>query len=172
MPDPRLLVGLPAALLVAVLAGRRVAAATDCNRFTGFVLAFSVTAILVITLLPMPPTDGPLEGPRCLIPGLYAFRSGELFRIDDVSLNVVMFVPLGIAVAWLPPSSRRRVLALAIALPWVVEGIQLVVPALGRTCQSVDITTNLLGLAIGLVGGLIVRRLAGSGSASGPEPGR
>jgi glycopeptide antibiotics resistance protein len=160
LPDPRPLIGLPFALLVAVLAGRRVAAATGSGRFTGSLLAFSVTAILVITLLPMPPSDGLREGPRCLIPSLSAFRSGELLRVDDVSLNVVLFVPLGIAVAWLPRQSLPGVLALAIALPWAVETIQLLVPALGRACQSVDITTNLLGLAVGLGVGAVARWIA------------
>lgn len=167
MPDPRGLIGIPIAILVAGVLGGRVAAATGSGRFTGSFLTFSVAAILAITLLPMPLVTSPTEGLRCLLPTLSVFRSGDLLRVTDVSLNVIMFVPLGLAVAWLPRRTLPRALALAVALPWVVESIQLAVPALGRTCQAGDITTNLMGLALGLLVGVVARAIAARGGGRG-----
>jgi glycopeptide antibiotics resistance protein len=82
----------------------------------------------------------------------------EYLKITDVSLNVILFVPLGIAIALLPRSARSMAIRLlAVASPFLIESTQLVLTNLGRTCQSADIFDNLLGLTIGaIVGGLFV----------------
>jgi hypothetical protein len=85
----------------------------------------------------------------------------ELLRINDTSLNVALFMPLGFAVALI--DARRRRLALIVAslvLPFVIETIQLVAPILHRGCQSADVSDNLTGLVIGLVIGTAPRILA------------
>ena len=47
------------------------------------------------------------------------------------------------------------VVVAAIALPFAIEATQLLVPLLGRGCESADVVDNLIGLAIGLAIGLV-----------------
>lgn len=75
----------------------------------------------------------------------------QLRFLNDTSLNVLLFVPLGLALPL--TGGRRRVLMLlgaAVVFPIAIEVIQLVVTPLGRSCQGVDVVDNLTGLAIGL----------------------
>jgi len=84
----------------------------------------------------------------------------ELLRLNDTSLNVLLFVPLGVSIALLPRSRLKAVIVVgAIALPFAIEATQLLVPWLDRACQSADVVDNLTGLAIGLAGGIVARRL-------------
>jgi glycopeptide antibiotics resistance protein len=87
----------------------------------------------------------------------------ELRRLDDTSLNVLLFVPLGISLAFLPRTRRTALLiTAAIALPFAIETIQLLLALLDRGCQSADVIDNLTGLAIGFGGGLVAAWLAGT----------
>ncbi len=85
----------------------------------------------------------------------------DLAEINDTTLNILMFIPLGIGLGLLGRSRRTAVLiAVAVALPFVIETTQLLVPALERGCQSADVFDNLTGLAIGLVIGGLASLLA------------
>jgi glycopeptide antibiotics resistance protein len=85
----------------------------------------------------------------------------ELLRFDDTSLNVLMFVPLGATISLLPRSRRTAAVVIAaIALPFAIETIQLLLPVLDRACESADVVDNLTGLVIGLSGGVVAGRLA------------
>lgn len=65
----------------------------------------------------------------------------------------------------------------ATALPFALEYAQYLVPSLGRACDAQDIWDNLFGLAIGLLGGLLlgpplraaVRGLRSRRPAGGPN---
>ncbi len=76
--------------------------------------------------------------------------SNQLSRAGEVALNVLLLVPLGVAIGLLP---RRRttlaVVAGAALLPFAIEIVQLVVVRLGRECQAGDMIDNLTGLALG-----------------------
>jgi hypothetical protein len=80
----------------------------------------------------------------------------------------LFFIPLGLGIGLL---GRRRLtgilLLAAIALPFMIETIQLLVPVIARGCQSSDVVDNLIGLSIGLaigaVAGLLIGRLRRSG---------
>jgi glycopeptide antibiotics resistance protein len=75
----------------------------------------------------------------------------------EASLNVLLFVPLGLAVGMLPRGRPAAWLTLVVLLlPTVVEELQVVLPALGRVCQAADIIDNTTGAAIGLVMGHIL----------------
>ncbi len=87
----------------------------------------------------------------------------EVLDMGDPTFNILLYVPLGFAIG-LFPSSRRKValIVAAIALPFVIETIQLVAISLDRACQSADVSDNLTGLVVGLVLGVVTGRLAGS----------
>ena len=60
----------------------------------------------------------------------------------------------------LPRTGRSLLVALAAtSLTLVVETLQLLLPVLGRGCETADIVDNLLGLVIGLALGLMLRPL-------------
>ena len=84
----------------------------------------------------------------------------ELRHLDEASLNVLLFVPLGISIGLCPRSKIKLiVLAGAFALPAAVELVQLIVIPLGRACQAADFFDNLTGLALGLVVGTVAGRM-------------
>jgi glycopeptide antibiotics resistance protein len=85
-----------------------------------------------------------------------------LLRPNETSLNVLLVVPLGLALGALPGSPRAAVLIVgAFLLPVAIELFQLAVPALGRGCQSADVIDNTMGLVIGLALGFAGHRLLG-----------
>jgi glycopeptide antibiotics resistance protein len=82
----------------------------------------------------------------------------QLIQFDDTSLNVALFIPLGIAIGLVPAFGPRATLILAsTALPFGIETIQLLTPILDRGCQSADIVDNLTGLLAGIVVGTALR---------------
>jgi glycopeptide antibiotics resistance protein len=79
----------------------------------------------------------------------------DLFPPGDPTFNVLLYIPLGVAIGLFPRSHRKVVLiAAAVVLPIVIETIQLFATGLDRACQSADVSDNLTGLLIGLVLGL------------------
>jgi VanZ like family len=84
----------------------------------------------------------------------------QILSFDDTSLNVILFIPLGIAVGCVPPRSHMaELILLGATLPFIIEAVQLLVTQLDRACQSADVVDNLLGFAIGLVVGLLAAGL-------------
>lgn len=87
--------------------------------------------------------------------GLASIRT--YLRINEVSLNVLLFVPLGLVVGLLPtPPSRWRLVVLVLLMPGVIEITQAAVPALLRGCQSGDVIDNILGIVIGMAMGRLL----------------
>jgi glycopeptide antibiotics resistance protein len=75
----------------------------------------------------------------------------------DTSLNVILFVPLGLAIGLLGRSPvTARLLVAALVSPVVIEAIQSLAPMLGRGCQSRDVVDNVFGFGIGLVLGALL----------------
>jgi hypothetical protein len=119
----------------------------------GFALVFSATLVPTAAALEGVPSDGVCDTSRIGIAPIE-----ELTSVNTSSLNVLLFMPLGVAVGLLPWSRAAAVAALAAAsLTFIVEAIQLLVPVLGRGCQTADLVDNLMGLAIGLAIGLSAR---------------
>jgi hypothetical protein len=91
----------------------------------------------------------------------------DLLRVSTASLNVLLFIPLGLAVGLLPRSERSTMVAGAtLALPFVVEIAQSLLPALGRGCQTGDMVDNVIGLLLGFVIGRVLTRTARKASPS------
>ncbi len=79
----------------------------------------------------------------------------QYVHLSETGLNVILFVPLGLAVGLLKRTRARAVVAV-LALPLAIEAVQASVPMLGRGCQSGDVVDNLFGLGIGFMIGLLV----------------
>ncbi len=120
-----------------------------------FVLAFMlcIGAILSITLTPGDWHPSPYCNLRVTFP-----RPSDLFSFTERSLNIWLFAPLGLLLALTPrPRLGMLFFAGAIALPFIIETLQLVVPGIGRSCQATDIINNLTGLFLGGSIGLSAR---------------
>jgi glycopeptide antibiotics resistance protein len=149
---PALLVTAVVAALAAPWAARR----TGLTRVLAGLLLFSFGAILAITLTPGIGGD-PSAPITCqgLVP---APSLSELWSLtNENGQNVLLFVPLGVFIGLIP---RRNVLigvgAMAVALPFAIEGAQALLPSFARSCQAWDMVENVLGLAVGLVIGSLL----------------
>jgi VanZ family protein len=151
------------ALVVGTLASGRVARWLGVRRPLAWVLLMSAGVILAGTLTPLPGgsrLDFPPVG-SCDLSRIGLAPLDQLHWPGDVLGNIIMFIPLGFAIALVPRSPRKAaVLILAVALPFAIETTQLLVAPLGRGCQSADVVDNLTGLFIGLAVGAVVARLA------------
>ncbi len=158
-PLPWLVPGCVLAFVVSTLASGPVARWLGVRRPVAWVLLMSVGVILAGTMSPLgagrgldPSHPGSCDLSRIGLPAL-----AQLRWPSDVVGNILMFIPLGFAIALVPRSRRKAaVLAAAVALPFLIEATQLVVVSLGRACESADIVDNLTGLVIGLAAGAVV----------------
>ena len=89
-----------------------------------------------------------------------------MLAVHDTLRNILLFVPLGLTVGALPRKPTTAVVIVAAyALPFVIETIQLIAPAMGRGCQSADVIDNSIGLTLGLVIGSVAAGAARRWSA-------
>lgn len=145
------------AFVAAVLAGR-VGRSLDVSQVTAWLLMVSIGVVLSATVTPSREAlDYGASGVvACDLGRVGLARWREYLSVGTTSLNVLLFVPLGALLGWLPSSRRRTSLVLAaVVLPFAIELLQLAVAGLGRACQSADVVDNLLGLAAGLALGVI-----------------
>jgi len=160
---PWFLPGVAVSAAVSLVLGGAVGRALGARRMVGAALIFSLGIILAATLTPLG-GELDLEGSH---PGTCDFSRvglpplGLFLGFNDTSLNVLLFVPLGLSIAFLPGSRRTLAVVLAAAaLPFVIELAQLVLPVLDRGCESADVVDNMVGLAFGLGLGIAVRLVA------------
>jgi hypothetical protein len=158
---PLIAIAIITTVVAALTVGPRVARWLGAADSVGALAVFGFGFVLTWTLLPDADalegiaSDGVCDTSRL---GLIPLR--QLTALNDASLNVALFIPLGVAVGLLPRTRHAAaIVAAALSLTFVVEGIQLIVTALGRGCQTADLFDNLLGLTIGVVIGLLLRSL-------------
>ena len=167
---PWLLPGLLLSMVVGVAVSGRIARALHTARPVAWGLVAGFGLVVFATLTPL--RDGLELGAgsigTCDVSRIGLAPLQDLLRIGDTSLNVLLFIPLGLAIGLVPGSRRRNaVLLLAVLSPVAIETLQMVLPVLGRGCQTADVFDNLTGLAIGGVIGAGARIL---GIGSGAEP--
>ena len=172
-PLPWVLPGTLLFAVIGVLVSRSLARRLGTHPFVAWLLVVSVAAVVFATLAPLygvfePSATGP---GRCDLSRLSILPIDDLKRQFSRFLNVILFIPLGLSIGLLPRSRWKALLVLAaIASPFVIEGTQLLVPALNRGCQGIDVIDNLTGLVIGLamgaIGGVLYQRLAAGGDGA------
>lgn len=161
---PWLVPGLILSAIVGVIAGRRVGRAFGTSAAIGWGLIVGFGLVVSATLTPLRAglDLGNTGIGTCDFSRMGIAPLGELLHIGDTSLNVLLFIPLGLAVGLLPGSRRRNILVLvAVLSPVAIEAAQLLLPILGRGCQSADVFDNLTGLVLGSVIGAGGRMLFG-----------
>jgi hypothetical protein len=123
------------------------------TRLHAFALLIAVGGIVALTLTPA----GGFGGHGCRPLSSWPIPADEFARLTERSLNVVLFIPLGIALGLLPRSpAKTEAVVLAVLSPIMIELTQSIAGQLGRTCEATDVVDNLTGLAVGLlVGGLV-----------------
>ncbi len=167
---PWVVPGVALALVVSIAAGGRLARWLRVPRVVAWLLITSTGVILAGTVSPLglEYRAKPQAVLSCDFSRIGPAGIGDLIRPTDPLGNILMFIPLGFAIALAARSSRKAaVLAGAFALPFLIEATQLVVTPLERGCQSADVVDNLTGLALGLFAGTVVAWLAPGGG--GPD---
>jgi hypothetical protein len=158
---PWLLPGIIVAFVLSVVFSPALARVLGLRRVVACALLLSFGIIIAATLTPLRGAfAGDTGSGTCDLSRLGPASLEELRTDRDAFLNVLIFVPFGFAIG-LGPRSRRKasLLAIAIALPFAIEAVQLLVPALARGCQSADVADNLMGLVVGIAAGSLVGRI-------------
>ncbi|NVN53451.1 hypothetical protein HLY00_3799 [Mycolicibacterium hippocampi] len=156
---PWFLPGLAITIAIALALAGRVARRLCTRRSIAFLLLMGVGVAISATI--PPDSDGFIGETsafgRCDF-GRTGFASlSHYLYLGETSLNVILFVPLGLAVGLVDRSPATAWLLLAVlALPPSIEAIQSLAPMLGRGCQSGDVVDNLCGLGIGLALGVML----------------
>jgi hypothetical protein len=120
-------------------------------------VAFGVIVSATLTPLRGALNFGAVGSGTCDLSRIGPAPIAQLLRLDDTSLNVALFIPLGIAIGMVSASRTRAALIVAaVALPFGIETIQLLAPILDRGCQSADVVDNLTGLMVGLAIGTVL----------------
>ena len=139
-------------LFIAVACGRLLACRLRCPWWVAVALSASLTLVIGVTLTPQSVSEDVVDAGEISWPFTWI-----LALLDERTLNVLLFVPLGFTIALI----GSRVLWIAVvgvlALPWAVEGIQYLVTWLSRDAQWQDVVDNTVGAVIGLGIGLVVR---------------
>jgi hypothetical protein len=152
---PGFLPGIALSLLLATALYRHVAHRLGTREPIAWLLLMSVGIILSATLTPGADAFLSTSGrAMCDVSRIGPAPVVNYVTVGTTSLNVILFVPLGILLALLPPSGVTAFAVIGAALlPLTIESIQLVATPLGRACQGADVIDNMLGLALGLAAG-------------------
>lgn len=163
MPDflvlPLFLPGVAVAALLGLDVRHRLAARLGCSPVHAWILVVSLGIILAATLTPLRAAlEQGATGPKaCNMSRLWLAPLASYLRLGDIAGNVLMFIPLGLAVRLLPRSgARTRLLVGVFLLPVVIEVSQLAAGFLARACQAGDVVDNLAGAVIGILLGSVV----------------
>ena len=145
---PHALTFCVAAAIIAMLFARPTGRWSGRGAIFGFLLLLSLGGVFAFTLSP-----GPVPPGQCA--GFAPHWWESLWTVSDVSANVALGIPLGVCVASIrPPLRAGMAFFCALAVPLLVEGIQLVAP-IGRACQTSDIVANMVGVTGGAAAALV-----------------
>jgi hypothetical protein len=169
-PVPWLLPGLLLSAVVGLVAARWIGGRLRVNPAVAFTMIVGIGLVVSATLTPLRGAieHGATGQGACDLSRVWPIPPTAWFELSDPAMNVWMFVPLGLAIGLVPRSHTKvGLIVAAIALPFLIESIQLAVPVLARGCEAADVVDNLTGLVLGLAAGaalgLLARATAGGG---------
>jgi glycopeptide antibiotics resistance protein len=161
--------GMAITFVLGTILGGRVGRRLGVPAALGWVVIVSLGVVLAATLTPQR---------EALEFGATSLRSCDFGRVglaplsafrnlNDTSINVLVFIPLGVAIGLIPRSRIKAVVAVvAVLLPFGIETAQLLLPILDRGCQSADVIDNVTGLTLGFATGSLARWLGARLSSS------
>lgn len=160
-----------ASIVVAVIVGLALRSTMGARAWLIAALIVSAALVIGLTLTP----NAGMEGSAFIDPrsdrGPWGYlRQPEYWlHLDSRTLNVALFIPLGLTLGLLARGAMRWViLAVGLALPWLVEGLQRVLP-FDRDPQSIDLADNSTGFLVGYLAGLLVIALVARLQPSAPS---
>ncbi len=149
---PPVLPGLVVGLVLATLLCLPLARWLGLGVVHTWTLLAALAGILALTLTPswLALEVGTGGTPTCDLSRIGPAPLATNLHVDDPSLNVLLFVPLGAAIGAVGRGRLRwALLAAGLALPWAIEGTQFLAVGLGRACQAGDVVDNTAGLLLG-----------------------
>jgi hypothetical protein len=159
---PWLLPVTGASVMLAIWISRPLARLIPVHPVHAAALVLSLALVLGATLTPLG-DDGQVHADArggCDLSRWRPASAASVMRLNDAGLNIVLFMPLGAAIGFIPPRRPRLVsLGMAAALPFAIEGAQFAISALGRGCEAADVVDNIAGLAVGFAVGYLALRL-------------
>lgn len=148
---PYAIVGLLACMVLGCIFVPLIKKTTEQSLLFNWLLFVAWTGAVAFTLTPAN-TFNPLGG---LCHSLNFNQWWEqLFVISDVSLNVALFIPLGILIMFVKKYKRFLIVG-CFATPVLIELIQKFIEPLNRACQLSDVLANLIGLSLGVIIGYL-----------------
>jgi glycopeptide antibiotics resistance protein len=160
------------AILVGYLARDRVGRWLGGSAALGWAFVVAIAIIVAATLTPL--REIAAEGRPAQV-GCDLSRVGfasirEILRADDSFRNIVLFIPLGAVIAFVPGLRRKAALLAAAGLaPIAIEVGQLLLTPLNRACQSADVFDNVMGLFVGFAIGSVVALATGPRQDAGGQ---
>ena len=152
---PLFLPGVLAACALAAIASKGIGRRLGISPAVAALVVVSAGTVVSATLTPTVGSGNESLTTGCDLSRMGLAPLGSYLQVNTASLNVLLFVPLGIAVGLVPFARGGGLLLIGcVAAPFVIELTQLALPAMGRSCQSGDVVDNLTGLAVGFVMGL------------------
>lgn len=154
--------GVAIAGILAVALGGRLGRRLTAPRWVGALLIFALGLIASATLTPSREAlrFGVAGTGTCDLSRVGLAPLSAIFAPQDAGFNVLLYLPLGVALGSLPwRRSSAGWWLVAVGLAPAVELTQLVVTQLDRACQSSDVVDNLTGLVVGVVAARGLRSL-------------
>jgi glycopeptide antibiotics resistance protein len=170
-PIPLLAPGIVVSLIVGAVAAGQLSRLLRVAVPVAFLLIASLGIIVSATVTPL---RGAIEfgatgAGSCDVSRIVPLAPTRWLTLSEPSLNIAMFVPLGVAIGLVPRSRVKAILiAAALALPFAIELIQLSATALARGCETADMIDNLTGLVVGLALGALIGWLVSRWPSGGP----
>jgi hypothetical protein len=173
-PIPWLLPGLIVSLVIGLVTARWVGRRLEVHPAVAVLLALGLGLVLAATLTPLRDAleDGAIGPGFCETSRFVPIPPWRWLRLSDPTLNIAMFVPLGVAIGIVPPSRLKAGLIIgALCLPFAIELIQMAAPILARGCEAADVVDNLTGLVFGLLVGSLLGWIGVGRAQPGPDLG-
>ena len=160
--SPWLWPALALAVAVSLILFRPLARALHAPRLVALLILLGLGGIVALTLTPGDDAFSPYLFQDCFVRFVPPIGLGRVLNLGERGLNVLLFLPLGLGLGLLPRSwTKGALIVAALGLPFAIEWIQYAVPALDRSCSTVDLVDNLTGLVVGLVVGIVGRIVVG-----------
>lgn len=148
---PYAIVGLLACMVLGCIFVPLIKKTTEQSLLFNWLLFVAWTGAVAFTLTPAN-TFNPLGGLCHSL--IFSQWWEQLFVISDVSLNVALFIPLGILIMFVKKYKRFLIVG-CFATPVLIELIQKFIEPLNRACQLSDVLANLIGLSLGVIIGYL-----------------